>query len=82
MKKKTAAWINRHRQRVGRAMVRVDFDRFMTSCEVTVEELAALLGYTVGGVIKMLARGTAKERAVRDIGKKHPKISKYLRGAT
>ena len=75
--------INAHRERFGKRMVKFDFDKFFDENDVTVEALAVHLNYTLGGVMKMMRRGTMKPRCVdllRALRLVHHKdIDKYVR---
>jgi hypothetical protein len=73
------AWIKKHREHVGKVMVRIDFQKFMKDHSVTVEELKNLLKYTMPGIISLLECGTIKPKVYNLLKVYYRDLDKYAK---
>lgn len=67
-------WIKKRRETLGKKMVSLDFEQLMIELDLTVEQLAKKIGYTLDGTIVMLRRGTMKLSLYDKLIKQYPDI--------
>lgn len=70
-------WVRERRKFIGKKMIAFNFKSFMISENLTVEELAKLLGYTIDGTMTMLNRGTVKANKLLTIKQTYPDAERY-----
>jgi hypothetical protein len=60
-----------------RGMYKFAFRNFMKANDLTLESLAQEIGYSTGGVARMITRGTIKKSIFEMLSKKYSNMGKY-----
>ena len=77
---KNKPWVFKFRENYGHKTYGFDFKKFMKNKNLTVEQLAKAIGYSVPGILVMLNRGTIKYSTLEKIAdtKLGLNLNKYL----